>query len=155
MTVLDLGSNIDRLGMWSADRDWTDYFWNPPKVGNPQPAPVKECPNCESILPARVMVCNFCGYEYPEPEGKDLAEGELVEVVNTTEFVGRRVSQLDEYQLSQAQKHYKWSLGFVTRVLRSKGDKSVAIFAKIRGYSAGWVWRNKQGAVNFYDFVLK
>ena len=48
----------------------------PPKPPNArkeaQDAPMKACPECHELLHPRVMVCPACGYQFPEPERKEL-----------------------------------------------------------------------------------
>lgn len=67
-TIIDLGQNAITHGDWSDSRDWENIFFNPPKVGKPGVAPVKNCPECDAILPARVRECKYCGHVFPPPE---------------------------------------------------------------------------------------
>lgn len=67
-TIIDLGQNAISHGDWNQPRDWENIFFNPPKPGKPGAAPVKNCPVCDAILPARVLICKYCGYEFPPPE---------------------------------------------------------------------------------------
>lgn len=67
-TIIDLGQNAITHGDWSDSRDWENIFFNPPKAGKPGVAPVKNCPSCDAILPARTMICKYCGNEFPPPE---------------------------------------------------------------------------------------
>lgn len=67
-TIIDLGQNAITHGDWGDSRDWENIFFNPPKAGKPGVAPVKSCPNCDAILPARTSACKYCGHEFPPPE---------------------------------------------------------------------------------------
>lgn len=67
-TIIDLGQNAITHGDWSDSRDWENIFFNPPKVGKPGVAPVKNCPQCDAILPARVRECKYCGHQFPPEE---------------------------------------------------------------------------------------
>lgn len=67
-TIIDLGQNAISHGDWSTSRNWEDIFFNPPKAGKPGVAPVKNCPNCDAILPARARECKYCGHVFPPPE---------------------------------------------------------------------------------------
>lgn len=67
-TIIDLGQNAISHGDWSQSRDWENLFFNPPRSGKPGVAPVKNCPQCDAIVPARTMVCQYCGHEFPPPE---------------------------------------------------------------------------------------
>jgi len=81
--IIDLGGNAITHGDWNADRNWSDLFHNPKKPKEaPQVAPCKSCPACDSILPAGIRVCPYCGYEYPSREEE--LEGELGDFVIVT-----------------------------------------------------------------------
>ena len=67
-TIIDLGQNAITHGDWGDSRDWENIFFNPPKAGKPGVAPVKNCPNCDAILPARSRECKYCGHVFPPPE---------------------------------------------------------------------------------------
>ena len=67
-TIIDLGQNAITHGDWCASRNWEDIFFNPPKAGKPGVAPIKNCPQCDAILPARTMICKYCGFEFPPHE---------------------------------------------------------------------------------------
>lgn len=67
-TIIDLGQNAITHGDWGDSRDWENIFFNPPKAGKPGVAPVKNCPECCAILPARSLTCKYCGNEFPAPE---------------------------------------------------------------------------------------
>lgn len=67
-TIIDLGQNAITHGDWSDRRDWENLFFNPPRAGKPGVAPVKYCPGCDLIIPARTMMCPECGYLFPPPE---------------------------------------------------------------------------------------
>jgi superfamily II DNA or RNA helicase len=68
-TILDMGGNAVNHGDWCDDRDWVSIFHNPPKPRDKKQAPpCKECPECESIIPASATTCKFCGYAFPRKE---------------------------------------------------------------------------------------
>lgn len=67
-TIIDLGQNAITHGDWNFSRDWENIFFNPPKAGKPGVAPVKNCPKCDAILPARMSQCKYCGHIFPPPE---------------------------------------------------------------------------------------
>jgi len=69
-TIIDMGSNANTHGDWCQKRDWEDIFFNPPKKGKEGVAPVKDCPQCDAIVPASTMVCKVCGFNFPPPKLK-------------------------------------------------------------------------------------
>lgn len=67
-TIIDLGQNAITHGDWCDSRNWEDIFFNPPKAGRPGVAPVRNCPQCDAILPARCLMCQYCGHIFPTKE---------------------------------------------------------------------------------------
>ena len=67
-TIIDMGQNAIMHGDWCDSRNWEQIFLNPKGPGKPGVAPVKNCPKCEAILSARVMMCQYCGHFFPPPE---------------------------------------------------------------------------------------
>ena len=91
-TIIDLGQNAITHGDWSDSRNWEHIFKNPPKPGKPGIAPVKSCTSCDAILPAKALVCQYCGYIFP---AKEITEAEkLSEFVIVTK--GINVSKMIE-----------------------------------------------------------
>lgn len=59
--VLDFAGNVARHGPVDHVKAWV-----PAKRGKtPAPAPVKYCPECDSILPAQAIKCPDCGFLFP------------------------------------------------------------------------------------------
>lgn len=68
-TIIDMGDNVSVHGDWSDKRDWNELFNNPPKPSKKEGvAPIKDCPECEKIIPAQAMTCKYCGYIFPHKE---------------------------------------------------------------------------------------
>ena len=67
-TIIDLGQNAITHGDWCDSRNWEDIFFNPPKAGRPGVAPVRNCPQCDAILPARCLMCQYCGHIFTPKE---------------------------------------------------------------------------------------
>lgn len=85
--IIDMGGNALTHGDWCDVRDWKNLFHNPPKLKEDGIAPVKECPQCEGIVPASTRVCKLefdgevCGYEFPvKPLGVEELLNEFVVV---------------------------------------------------------------------------
>lgn len=66
--IIDMGSNAITHGDWCDDRDWQGLFDNPVKKSKNSVAPCKNCPQCEAILHASAMVCQYCGFVFPPKE---------------------------------------------------------------------------------------
>lgn len=63
--ILDYGGNIMRHG----PVDMIRITENPGRKGNGG-APVRECPQCQSVFPAGRTACPDCGYEFPQEDRK-------------------------------------------------------------------------------------
>lgn len=63
--VIDMGNNAEDFGKWSDTVDWHSKFSfkEIKKVGPPQPAAIRTCKNCESIVSANSFICEVCGEE--------------------------------------------------------------------------------------------
>ena len=56
-------------------------------------APVKECPECESLVHASAKVCQDCGYEFPPNEdAKHAAQADITPVLSTAPPVWHAVT---------------------------------------------------------------
>lgn len=63
--VVDMGNNNEDFGKWSDEREWNKLFYNKKtkEVGAAQPAAVRTCHKCESIIAANSLKCEICGVE--------------------------------------------------------------------------------------------
>lgn len=105
-TIIDLGGNAAVHGDWSFARDWEGMFHNPPKPGEGV-APVKDCPQCEGIVPASTRICKLpnpelpCGYEFPTKEVEKEEEfSEFVVVtrdINVQELIEKNKEKKEWY----------------------------------------------------------
>jgi len=66
--VLDYGGNILRHGPVDA------IAVKEGREGQKGVAPMKECPECQTIMHAAIKICPDCGYVFPEPEKKHETE---------------------------------------------------------------------------------
>lgn len=77
-TLLDFGNNVKRHNYWEFPRQWS-LKKKEKKEGI---APIKECPDCAYLMPARIMECPECGHEFEpsqkEKEQKEIAQLELM-----------------------------------------------------------------------------
>jgi hypothetical protein len=91
-TVVDLGQNIERHGIWSSERDWSEYFWPVPLVPKRQ-RNLEEtwaCSDCGALNPAGEVLrgdklyCAYCDSVKKTDERRDhnkpAKDGELVVV---------------------------------------------------------------------------
>jgi DNA repair protein RadD len=79
--VLDYGGNILRHGPVDAIQ-----IKDKKSCGGGE-APAKECPNCNALVHAAVMVCPDCGYEFPLPDREKHEANAANEGILTGEIV--------------------------------------------------------------------
>ena len=101
-TIIDMGGNAITHGDWCDKRDWERIFFDPPKKGKEGVAPSKNCPQCDSIVPASAHVCKFCDYVFPPPKPK--IEEELGEFILFTKNMD--VLKMIEYAKENGHKEY-------------------------------------------------
>lgn len=142
-TVLDFGMNHDEHGLWSEPRKWSLTEKKKRKKGDIQAAPVKTCPKCEAMLPARSPKCEYCGHEFPKTDEQP-KEGVMVEVsARTPEHLkGKRIDELSPGELFELQKSKRFATKFIWRIARQGSDDFLKEYASLAGYS--WGWRQKQ-----------
>lgn len=158
---LDYGENYKRFGLWDADVPW-ETLWlaqkkkkKSDKVGV---APVKECANCQAIIPSRAMICPYCAEVQPQKEN-DLEEGELIEITEKYNALkGRKISDLTPEELATFAK-LKNKRNFCIRVAKSKEQKHpgfLSAFSDCMQYKKGWLYhQDLSQKVDFYDVILK
>lgn len=62
--IIDMGGNALAHGDWGAYRDWSNVFYFPDEPSKSKGvAPIKICNNCEAIIPAQSMTCEYCGFK--------------------------------------------------------------------------------------------
>lgn len=147
--LLDFGGNHTRLGMWNEPRTWS--IKEKKKRASNEVTPVKSCPKCDGINFASARVCRYCDYKFPIEE-KELVQGVMVEVV-PSHLIGRRISDLDLYELIELQHSKKYKPSYIWRVVRAK--ELIKEYAEIMGYSKGWVWRQEnEESTNYTDYKI-
>jgi len=154
-TVLDFGMNHDQHGLWAETRRWTIA---PPRKKAERAAPVKECPECQSIVFASARTCRYCGHVFPF-DSKELEQGQMVEVGPKTpdDLIGRKISSLTIEELARVQLSKRYKPSFCWRVARSHGREGIRRYGEIFKYSRGWVYRQEQemSDCTYTDYTLK
>lgn len=161
-TVLDYGGNYQRHGLWDAEVDWQKKWKEQKKKKKDGVAPVKNCPQCDYIVPVSTGTCPNCGYKFPaadlEPSDE---ETKLVEITAAyRNLIGRRISSLNPQELAMYAK-FKNKKAFAIRVARSQEQRVSGYllqFAIFMGYKPGWTHYQQQTLtddIQFTDIILK
>jgi superfamily II DNA or RNA helicase len=141
--ILDFGMNHDEHGLWEEPREWNI---KPPKKKKKGEARVKSCKKCQAVVYASVKVCPHCDYEFPI-KTKDLVENGSLVLKNYSALKtlkGKRISDCSIQDLLTLEITKKYKPSFIWRVLRSRGIQQIKEYAKIKGYTQGWVYRQTQ-----------
>lgn len=133
-TILDFGENIHRHGFWEAQRRWS--LEKAKKRKKQGASPVKNCPECNALVPAGVRVCAYCGHEFEtkEAHAKEQAFAQLQLLTpKDRRRIARGVSLEEKAEMAKAGliKPY-W-------VLHQLTDKAEANeFVRLMGWKPGW-----------------
>lgn len=134
--LMDFGGNADRLGHYQSNRQWSLTHDTKISSGN---TPYKNCPKCDSLIFVASVVCDFCGYEYPEKK-----EADFIELVaeKTKNKNSRTINSKDmthrELEIFAQQKAYK-SAWIWRTIYANEGEDGLKIYAKQKKYSQKWV----------------
>ena len=86
--VIDGGTNIQRLGRWSEDFDWSSKFWckgdYKPKKEAPEEE-TKECDNCHELMNVKACFCKACNFNNCEIKDVEILNKIAVKV-NTVDI---------------------------------------------------------------------
>lgn len=147
-TVIDQGNNVRAFG--PVENEPEPVLQQPPKREKVQGvAPVKDCPQCETLVHLSATVCSNCGYVFPKEE-KVLAEAEFTEItggpVEVPEHLQKPWAHLTPEELSELGRLKGYKLGWVIRQAKNnnpgKEREALQAIADHRGYKSGFVTRN-------------
>lgn len=155
MIVIDMGENVQRIGLWSKSKNWSELFWKPPSKGNPSASPVKECPKCESILGLRVMLCPYCGNVFETAE-REFVKGVLVEIKG---IIDKKISQCNIDELIGLVRSGMYQKAFICRVIRSGPSPEIRLAEYYdkeinEGKRKYWVRKQMSMEMGYPDFTL-
>lgn len=156
-TLIDMGNNWQRLGLWEEERDWHEWFFNPDKPSKKAGvAPVKNCPECDAIIGASAKKCLYCEYEFPEKE-KELQEAEFIQVVASQvqvlpENLNKHKWQMTVQELIDRAEFgsngVPYKKGWILHELKQRGKEALKEYAQIMGYKSSWVYVQMKEKVN-------
>ncbi|MGD3155778.1 DEAD/DEAH box helicase [Staphylococcus warneri] len=119
--IIDHVGNWYRHGLPDSEHDWQIYFEGTKKKGKSNDAiPIKECPECFSVIESAYTICPECGFEFPKEEQQDY---ELMENAELEEVTEDKVIQLN---LKTAEE--------------CESVEELYQLAKDKGYKPGWAY---------------
>ena len=162
-TVLDYGENFKQHGLYFENRDFTKLWNLPPKKSKAGEgvSPVKICPKCDSLIPAMVRTCQYCGEEFPIEE-KPLEMGELIDITGDYDkLTGRKLSELNPFELSVYVKTMN-KKPFGARIARAREQQEPGFlnqYAQHMGYKSTWTDFQKrmigEDTIQYSDLTIR
>ena len=128
--ILDHAGNLMRHGLPDMPFDWTLEGKKKNKRGVNSEPPIKQCPECYLVHPATAKTCPHCGYNYPEPEAKNI---EIVEGL------------LEEISFEDIMRNKRNVKKLIENCVTQDDYRQVA---KLCGYKPGWAyyaWKDRHG----------
>lgn len=143
--IYDFGRNIERFGYWHSERIWKLEKSTPSKKRDKLDIfPVKDCPECECLIPKSSKKCPECGYVFPVSEAEKVkVELEMISFDEIKAKLNNENTSISEKESIRKAKGYK--IGFLLRQFKSVADFEE--YANLKGYKRGWVQRQ----VSFYE----
>tara|TARA_R110002126_G_scaffold289683_2_gene445258 strand:- start:7433 stop:8884 length:1452 start_codon:yes stop_codon:yes gene_type:complete len=139
--ILDFGNNFVTHGLWEADREWS--LKKEVKTKKSKGAsPIRECNQCEALLPLSASECEYCGFVFP------------IIVKKTTKVLLEELT-FDEINKYSDMKGYFIHLGKKAKILGNnhhwivrqlRDDKLLLAFAEYKGYGNPAHWT--EGVLN-------
>lgn len=132
--ILDFGNNISTHGFWEEDREWSLKKKRNKKTKGA--APIKECKNCEALVPAIAKECNYCGYVFPvkEVETKEVVLEELLFDVKKRHVDRVGYCKHLEAKAKKLDKNHHW-------IIRNLNDiHELMAWAKYKEYPKAGAW---------------
>jgi superfamily II DNA or RNA helicase len=132
-TILDFGNNVKRHGFWEQERQWNLKK----KKKNEGIAPVKDCPDCGAIIPARIMECTECKHIFEKSEREE--EEELIVHLSklTYQQIKDEIKTADFKRLEQIALAKGYKKTWIYYHLKTEND--LIRYAKYKGYHRNWI----------------
>jgi superfamily II DNA or RNA helicase len=141
-TLIDQGGNVWRHGFWQDERNFNlDPKWVTKKKGV---APVKECSNCQALLPASSPKCEYCDVVQEKRTNTQASSTETADFVvidknSIPQNLKKPLAQLSISELEEFRVLKEYQLGWVVRQLIPRGEEAIREYARLRGFATAWV----------------
>lgn len=137
--LIDQGGNVFRHGFWQDERVWTLDSKRVSKSAGV--APMRECEQCQALIPAMVLTCPYCGLikEKQEQEA-GLLEGEFVvlDKKSLPAALKKPLEQMTVEELEQYRAFKEYSVGWIVRQLVYRGEKDLREYGRMKRYANAW-----------------
>lgn len=139
-TLFDFGGNVQRLGSYEQNREWS--LWHEEKKGGGGVPPLKDCGltnkgkpiigsgnvknGCKRLIPISLDLCPFCGFKYPEKDPAKEIELELAKITdeNGVSIKVKSFRQMSHYELKKYREIKEHHMAWLWRQLWMRGGES-------------------------------
>lgn len=150
-TLFDFGGNVQRLGSYESNREWS--LWHETKKGGGGIPPLKECGitskgkpikgsgevknGCKRLILASVKLCPFCGFKYPKRDEAKEIDLKLAEIkdANGVSIKVKNFKDMSFYELKKYREIKKHKMGWLWRQLWMRGE-----YKELKKYAAFDNW---------------
>lgn len=152
-TLFDFGGNVQRLGSYESNREWS--LWHETKKGGGGVPPLKECGitskgkpipaggevknGCKRLIMASIKLCPFCGFKYPEKDEAKEIDLKLAEIkdANGVSIKVKSFKDMSFYELKKYREIKKHKMGWLWRQLWMRGKyKELKKYADFDNWSS-------------------
>ena len=154
-TVLDYGGNASRHGLWNFEHDWREKWNGKEKRKKNGLPPVKDCPKCLLMVPARATECPECGHRWSAKE-VEMAVGVMVNATEQYNKIrGKKISELTPAELL-IYRNSTNKKAFAMRVAKAKGGQFLTEYIRLAKYKPGIMhYIDTKEKLDFYDITIK
>lgn len=150
--ILDFGQNIKKHDLWENKQFWSLDRKEKKKDGV---APVKECPECNALVAANIMLCPECEHVFEKKEKKTAKEVELIEIAaakkEAATLTKPQMLKLPIEKLLLLVKGGTIKPSYVIYNCFTSYQKALE-FTRMLGYKDGWLFYQKQNG-NFLHLI--
>jgi superfamily II DNA or RNA helicase len=153
-TLFDFGGNVQRLGSYESNREWS--LWHEERKGSGGIPPLKECgitskgkdipgagnvkKGCKRMIMASQMLCPFCGFKYPKRDEAKEIELKLASIKdkNGVSIKVKSFNEMSFYELKKYREIKQHKMAWLWRQLWIRGgEDELSKFAMFDNWSAG------------------
>lgn len=163
--IIDQGNNRAEFGFWQEERTYSlDHEYISDKLGV---APVRNCENCEALIPMTAQACPYCEkkQEKQEEDQRKLLQAEFVMIEPDSIPIALRkpLHMLNVIELEQYREIKGYSVAWCVRQLIARGNNSLHEYAKNKKYSASWITKQlelsesarEKAKIDIWKFIQK
>ena len=140
-TLIDMGGNVYTHGLWQQEREWSlDIVHKSKKKGV---APITMCKDCEALFPLSAVACPYCGLLNEKKKAHELemreAQFKIMEMNSVPKELSIPLNKMTVPQLEEYRELKNYKLGWIVRILVTRGREALTEYAALKNYSNTWI----------------